>query len=213
MPARESPAVPGPGQSKEQLRRRLRAARTAGRAAATQPEWEQRGIALAAAVLADPQVAAASARGGVIATYLSYGAEPPTWELARTLRGSGATVLAPVIEPGHQLGWADACGPTAIDVRGVPRPAGPVLARGAAGLLGLGCEVVIIPALAVAPGGVRLGQGVGYYDRLLAGLPRFQDSDPGSAGPLRLAIVGPGEVLDTLPAEPHDATVDRWIVA
>ncbi|MGB2970417.1 MAG: 5-formyltetrahydrofolate cyclo-ligase, partial [Candidatus Nanopelagicales bacterium] len=74
-----------------------------------------------------------------------------------------------------------------------------------AGLTALGCEVVIVPALAVSGYGQRLGQGGGYYDRMFAG---FVDSH----GPLRLALVGPGEVRTDLVTEAHDQLVDEYVI-
>ena len=55
--------------------------------------------------------------------------------------------------------------------------------------------VVLVPALAVDRGGVRLGRGAGFYDRSL----------PLAATGARLvAVVRDDELVDRLPAEPHD---------
>jgi len=54
---------------------------------------------------------------------------------------------------------------------------------------------VLVPALAVDRRGVRLGRGGGFYDRSL----------PLCAPGARLvAVVRDEEVVDELPAEPHD---------
>jgi len=55
--------------------------------------------------------------------------------------------------------------------------------------------VVLVPALAVDRRGVRLGRGRGFYDRSLSG------SDPQA---LLIALVRDAELLDELPADPHD---------
>ena len=59
------------------------------------------------------------------------------------------------------------------------------------------CDVVLVPALAVDRRGVRLGRGGGSYDRAL---PRARG--------LVVALLHAGELLDELPAEPHDHPVD-----
>ena len=58
-----------------------------------------------------------------------------------------------------------------------------------------GALVVLVPALAVDRRGVRLGRGAGFYDRSLT-LARPDT-------PL-IAVVRDDELLDRLPAEPHD---------
>jgi 5-formyltetrahydrofolate cyclo-ligase len=61
-------------------------------------------------------------------------------------------------------------------------------------------DLVLIPALAVDRSGTRLGQGGGWYDRVLG----FVTSET----PI-LAVVFSDEILpaDTLPREPHDLPV------
>lgn len=55
--------------------------------------------------------------------------------------------------------------------------------------------VVLVPALAVDRAGTRLGRGAGFYDRTL----------PLAAPTARLvAVVRDAELVDDLPAEPHD---------
>lgn len=63
-------------------------------------------------------------------------------------------------------------------------------------------DVVIVPGLAFTPHGDRLGQGGGWYDRFLAGVR------PGC----RTIGVGFGEqIVDTLPVEDHDVTLDHVV--
>jgi 5-formyltetrahydrofolate cyclo-ligase len=59
-------------------------------------------------------------------------------------------------------------------------------------------EVVVVPALAVDRRGVRLGRGGGYYDRALAHARRDA---------VLVAVVFDDELVDELPAEPHDLRV------
>uniref|UniRef100_UPI00254153F1 5-formyltetrahydrofolate cyclo-ligase n=1 Tax=Actinotalea sp. C106 TaxID=2908644 RepID=UPI00254153F1 len=64
-------------------------------------------------------------------------------------------------------------------------------------------EAIVAPALAVDTGGGRLGQGGGWYDRVLA------HARPGATV---VAMVFPEEVYDAverpLPRQDHDRTVD-----
>ena len=55
--------------------------------------------------------------------------------------------------------------------------------------------MILVPALAVDRTGVRLGRGAGFYDR---SLPL---ADPAAR---LVAVVRDDELVDHLPAEPHD---------
>lgn len=57
-------------------------------------------------------------------------------------------------------------------------------------------DVVLVPALAVDRRGVRLGRGGGSYDRVLR-----------RARGVVVALLHEGELVDELPAEPHDVPV------
>ena len=60
-------------------------------------------------------------------------------------------------------------------------------------------DVVLVPGLAFTPGGDRLGQGGGWYDRFLAGV---RDD---------CTTIGVGfdvQLVDELPLEPHDVALD-----
>ena len=56
---------------------------------------------------------------------------------------------------------------------------------------------VLVPSLAVDRDGHRLGRGGGYYDRVLATVPRAR----------RVAVVYDEEVVATVPHDPHDVDV------
>lgn len=63
-------------------------------------------------------------------------------------------------------------------------------------------DFVVVPALGFDRAGHRLGWGAGYYDRVLAGLP----------GSTVTAVIGfDFQLLDELPAEPHDHPVRRIV--
>lgn len=175
----------GPAPAKAHLRERVRAARRAR----TPAEREDADRALAAVALAAPPVAALPA-GAVVAAYASTPTEPGTGALRTALRARGLVVLLPVVTAADAaLDWrvdeAEGSGVTAALEQ---------------------ADVVLLPALAVDAGGVRLGQGGGHYDRTLAAL---QEAEP-ARRPLLVAVVHAEEVLPdgAVPAEPHDVRVD-----
>jgi 5-formyltetrahydrofolate cyclo-ligase len=63
-------------------------------------------------------------------------------------------------------------------------------------------DVVVVPGLAFTPAGDRLGQGGGWYDRFLAGVR----SDCTTVG-----VCFAEQVLDVLPVEAHDVSVDHVV--
>lgn len=194
---------------KGELRTRLQGQRRELRANLSQRQWQQRARRIAELVLEIPQVSAACEQRTTVASYASYGGEPSTEVLNAALAQAGARVVLPVIEHERlgrgELGWADLTSGLAPGARRIPTPTGPLLGHGSPGLINLGCTVIIIPALAVGRDRSRLGQGGGFYDRLLATLP--------ADGPFRLALVGPEEVLKSVPHEPHDQRVDCYVSA
>lgn len=163
---------------------------------------------LAVRVGAIPQVAVltASPAGGTVAVYASFGTEPGTGRMRDLFRLSGVRALLPVIRADGGLDWAWDTGPVADGAvsPGVPEPTGPVVGEGMQGLVALGCRVVLAPALAVDLHGNRIGKAGGYYDRLFAGL----DDVDVALRPLLVAVVHDEDVVDAVPAGPHDRRVD-----
>jgi 5-formyltetrahydrofolate cyclo-ligase len=144
------------------------------------------------ALLSRPEVEMA----GTVAAYVSLGTEPDTHSLLFALWKRGAYVLLPRLLPDNDLDWATYEGPDS-------------LAPGRYGLLEplaeprgvravTGADVVVVPAVAVDRTGVRLGRGGGSYDRALA-----------RVGPqiLTVGLVYDTELVETLPAGPHDQRV------
>lgn len=134
-----------------------------------------------------------------VAGYVPVGAEPGGADLPEVLRAalpSGAELLLPVLRDDLDLDWAVYAGPAALVAagRGMREPAGPRLGRTAVA----GAQLVVVPAVAVDRHGLRLGRGGGSYDRTLARLP---------TGTWTVALLHDGELLDRLPAEPHDRPV------
>ncbi|BBF99700.1 MULTISPECIES: 5-formyltetrahydrofolate cyclo-ligase [Pseudonocardia] len=182
----------GPGDGKQTLRRTLLAARR-NRSA------EDR--AAATASLSRHVISLASGTPGPVACYLPIGGEPGAAAgdvpaLPDALLAAGHEVLVPVVpdEPGP-LDWARYTGPDGLvdGPFGTRQPAGPRSGPDAVASAAL----VLVPALAVDRSGRRLGRGGGYYDRTL---PRVAEG----AG---IAVLHDGELLDAVPAEPHDIPV------
>ncbi len=131
----------------------------------------------------------------VVAGHVPTDAEPGHGQLPAALAVPGTRVLLPVVPPtGRELDWAVWTGPLAEGRYRLLEPTGPRLPATALGEAGL----VVVPALAVGRDGTRLGRGGGYYDRALA-----------YAAPtaVLVAVLFDEELLDELPAEPHDRRV------
>jgi 5-formyltetrahydrofolate cyclo-ligase len=129
-----------------------------------------------------------------VAAYLSIGREPSTRALVDGLVAQGVRVLLPVVE-GDRLDWAAYSGPADLKAAalGMLEPAGRRLGLGALS----DADLVVVPALAADRAGNRLGRGRGYYDRALAAVPTSR----------RIAIVYASELVERVPAEPHDEPV------
>ncbi len=170
----------------------LRRLLIAARARLPQAERDAAGRVLRDAVLALPQVQMA----GTVAAYFSFGAEPGTHGLVYALWKRGSYVLLPLLRPDLDLDWACYEGPDSLrpGPRGMAEPT--AARRGVAAITS--ADLVIVPALAVDRRGVRLGRGGGSYDRVLARV--------GTQVPT-VALLYDGELLDEVPAAPHDQRV------
>ena len=63
-------------------------------------------------------------------------------------------------------------------------------------------DVVVVPGLAFTAAGERLGQGGGWYDRYLAQV---------RADCATIGVCFAEQILDTLPVEAHDVTMDHIV--
>jgi 5-formyltetrahydrofolate cyclo-ligase len=129
-----------------------------------------------------------------IAAYVPVGSEPGGPDLPSVL-GEHARVLLPVLLPDNDLDWADFTGSVSPGPHGLREPTGPRLGVGALTL----ADLVLVPALAVDRSGNRMGRGGGSYDRALARLS--------GSRPRILALLHEGELVEAVPAEPHDRPV------
>ncbi|RJL33254.1 5-formyltetrahydrofolate cyclo-ligase [Bailinhaonella thermotolerans] len=174
---------------KPELRRRVLTARLE----LSDPERREAARGIREGLLADPRVTMA----GTVACYWSMGSEPATQGLVYALWKHGATVILPVLRPDSDLDWAAYEGPDSLrpGPRGLMEPTDARLGVDAVRRAAL----VLVPALAVSRAtGVRLGRGGGSYDRVLA---RLGPNAPS------IALLYDGELLDEVPAEPHDRPV------
>ncbi len=148
--------------------------------------------AIADHLLATPQVR----RAATVAAYVSVGTEPGTGPLLEALASLGRRVILPVVLPDLDLDWAVYDGPGSLERarRGLLEPIGRRLGVDAVAT----ADVVLTPGLAVDRTGTRLGQGGGCYDRALSRVP---------VGTFTCTLLYDGEVLDEVPAAPHDRRV------
>jgi 5-formyltetrahydrofolate cyclo-ligase len=135
--------------------------------------------------------------GETVCAYVPIGSEPGSAELIDSLLRRDVRVLLPVVRHDDAglrvpLQWGEyRPGGLVLAPFGLREPAEPWLPADAIAA----ATVVLVPALAVDRAGVRLGRGAGFYDRSL----------PLAAPTARLvAVVRDDELVDRLPAEPHD---------
>lgn len=158
----------------------------------TAADRERFAASVADVVLGLPELVAAA----TVTAYVGVAAEPGTGPLLTGLRARGLRVLLPITNQDMTLDWAEYTGEHDLATAryGLREPTGERLGQAAA----TSADVVLVPALAVDRQGVRLGRGGGCYDRVLTTLPPTT---------VTCALLHPGEVLDEVPAEPHDARV------
>jgi 5-formyltetrahydrofolate cyclo-ligase len=123
-----------------------------------------------------------------VAAYEPLATEPGSTELLTDLHARGISVLVPVTLPDRDLDWS----PWSPAGRGAPLGTDAIAA----------IDLVLVPALAVARDGTRLGRGGGSYDRALARVPR---------GTFTCVVLNDVEVLDAVPAAPHDRRVSAAV--
>lgn len=107
---------------------------------------------------------------------------------------AGRRVILPVIGGRHApLQWGEYAGADAL----LPGPFGTRHPPADPALSLEQVEAVLVPALAVTGDGLRLGQGGGFYDRSLVGVPRAR----------LVAVVHDDEIVAELPVGAHDVRV------
>lgn len=138
----------------------------------------------------------ASLDAHTVTAYVSGDGEPGTGPLIDRLIDAGVRVLLPVLCDDFDLDWALYEPGELVEARfGIRQPSGRRLGKEAIHEAG----VVFCPGVAGTLRGERLGRGGGSYDRAL-----------GRAAPAagRCLLLYDDEILDSVPVEPHDASVD-----
>jgi 5-formyltetrahydrofolate cyclo-ligase len=135
-------------------------------------------------------------RAATVAAYVSVGREPGTGALLDALASAGKRVILPLLQPDNDLDWSTYTGPDDLVPagRGLLEPVAPALGRDAIAT----ADAVVVPGLAVDRTGMRLGRGGGSYDRALGRVP---------VGTFTCVVLNDDEVLDVVPAAPHDRRV------
>lgn len=133
-------------------------------------------------------------RAATVAAYVSVGREPGTGPLLEALTAAGKRVILPLLLGDNDLDWATYAGADGLVTarRGTLEPLTPALGPEAVAT----ADLVLVPGLAVDRTGLRLGRGGGSYDRALARATGFT-----------CVLLNSEELLDAVPAEPHDRRV------
>jgi 5-formyltetrahydrofolate cyclo-ligase len=173
---------------------RLRKEMLARRRALTPDQVRQRSFAAVERVRALDEFS----RAAEVLAYMAFDNEVETAGLVAELWGRGARVLLPRCLPGRPGEMELACptGPSQLTAGayGIPEPDPGVCP----GVEDFSPDLALIPGLAFDRLGRRLGFGKGYYDRLLA---------CGMGSALLVGLAYDFQVVDRLPAAPHDAPV------
>ena len=135
-------------------------------------------------------------RAATVAAYVSMNGEPGTGPLLDALRAAGKRVILPLLLPDGDLDWAayGGAGELVAARLGLLEPAGEPLGVDAVAT----ADVVLVPGLAVADDGMRLGRGGGSYDRALGRVP---------VGTFTCVLLYDDEVGLAVPVETHDRPV------
>lgn len=134
---------------------------------------------------------------GTIAAYLPTKSEPPIIEALTRLHKDGHRILVPVVRPGRKLAWVhwDPAVEHPLSPMGIPEPEGEEQDERAF----VDADLRLIPALAFDAGGHRLGQGGGYYDRIIPLLSDQQLIDRS------IGVVFSDEIYEAVPYDQWDA--------
>lgn len=165
-------------------------------------ELKELSAGICRSLLIHPKVSAAS----VVLLYWALPDEVCTHDLVQRLAAMGKTVLLPRVVSGTAmtLHYFTAVEDMARGAYGILEPRGNEvdLERPEAGQTDSGAAMVgIIPGMAFDCRGHRLGRGKGYYDRLLAMLPRIY----------RIGVCFPFQIVDEVPAEETDVAMDEVV--
>jgi 5-formyltetrahydrofolate cyclo-ligase len=120
-----------------------------------------------------------------VAAFVPLRTEPGSKELLDELVHRDVRVLVPVTLADRDLDWVALPGDEPLTIDAIAT-----------------VDAVLVPALAVAADGTRLGRGGGSYDRALARVP---------AGVPIAALLYDAEVMAHLPGDPWDVPVTAYV--
>lgn len=138
-------------------------------------------------------------KAGTIFAFISMKDEIDTEEILREILNSGKKLAVPRID-GENLVFhliESITEGLVPDCYGIPEPeaSAPVA-------IPAGNDMMLIPGLAFDSRNNRLGRGKGFYDRYLASIPEAIS---------RIGICYDFQIVDAVPAEPHDKPLDMTI--
>jgi len=130
-----------------------------------------------------------------LSAYLSTPDEPDTRDFLTWTAEQGIRVLIPVSRTDGLLDWAPYDGDAEYtDVLGMPTPTTELLGPIAINEV----DLILVPAAAVDRTGMRMGWGMGYFDKTLGSM---------EACPPVYAVIFDDELVDSVPRERHDMPV------
>lgn len=133
-------------------------------------------------------------QAGTVLLYHALPDEVDTSFLLEELNSSLKRILLPVVV-GDDLELREFTGGMREGAFHIMEPVGPVFTAYDQ------IDLAVIPGMAFDSAGHRLGRGKGYYDRLL---PRLTHA-------YRLGLCFPFQLLDEVPAEPHDIAMHKVV--
>jgi 5-formyltetrahydrofolate cyclo-ligase len=132
---------------------------------------------------------------------LAYRSEWDTLPLLRAALAAGKTLAVPRVDASARMLSLHVLRDPAADVapgyRGIPEPR-----EDSPRIAAQDIDWVLVPGVAFDHGGHRLGYGGGFYDRLL---PLIR------AGAPRVAGAYDAQLVERVPAAPHDLTIDAIV--
>jgi len=139
---------------------------------------------------------------GTILLYASFRSEAATLELINRALAGGKRVAVPrVFRAGRMLRFYRIDSPDALrpGYMGIPEPEADFTRE----IDPCDAGMMVMPGAAFDRTGNRIGYGGGYYDKVLAAL-----CEP---GPLLVALARESQIVEAVPAEPHDRRVDMIV--
>jgi 5,10-methenyltetrahydrofolate synthetase len=131
-----------------------------------------------------------------VSCYLSGQNEPNTRPYLNWARDNGVRVLLPISRDDGLLDWTVGDGEAETEsLLGLPEAVGDLLGPIAINDV----DLILVPAAAVDATGMRMGWGLGYFDKTLGSMEKC---------PPVYAVVFDGELVDTVPRERHDQSVN-----